>query len=301
MKKQLKLKTTKIILLLGLWMISSWQLMAQEVQIQGKVTDGSTNETLPGVNIIIEGTTKGVMTGADGTYQISAPKGSTLIFSYLSYLSEKIQVSDLATINVALKPNVEKLQEVVVIGYGTVKKADATGSVVAVGAKDFNKGAMTSPQDLLVGKSAGVVITNGDGAPGSSATIRIRGGASLNTSNDPLIVIDGFPIDNASIQGMANPLATINPNDIESFTILKDASATAIYGSRASNGVIMITTKKGKTGLPFSISYNSNVSVGTPSKLLKVLNGDEYRSLIQEKVADNISRELENTLGNGRH
>jgi TonB-dependent starch-binding outer membrane protein SusC len=280
MKKQLKLKTTKIILLLGLWMISFWQLMAQDVQIQGKVTDGLTNETLPGVNIIIEGTTKGVMTGADGTYQISAPKGSTLIFSYISYLSEKIQVSDLATINVALKPSVEKLQEVVVIGYGTVKKADATGSVATVSSNEFNKGAISSPQDLIVGKTAGVVVTPNSGAPGSGATIRIRGGSSVNASNDPLIVIDGVPIDNGGLSGSQNGLLSVNPNDIETFTVLKDASATAIYGSRASNGVILITTKKGSKQL--KISYNAVASIGTVTKKLDVLSADEYRDLVNK-------------------
>ena len=176
------------------------------------------------------------------------------------------------------------LLEVVVIGYGTVKKSDATGSIVAVSSKDFNKGAITSPQDLLVGKSPGVVITNAGGAPGSGATIRVRGGSSLNASNDPLIIIDGVPIDNNNIAGSSNFLSFINPNDIETFTVLKDASATAIYGSRASNGVILITTKKGKAGSKMSITYDGNTSIASAIKFVDVYSGDQIRQIALDHI-----------------
>jgi len=153
-------------------------------------------------------------------------------------------VGESNVLNVKMEQSTERLDEVVVIGYGTVKKSDATGSVTAINSDNFNMGAITSPQELVTGKIAGVQIVNGGGAPGEGATIRIRGGSSLSASNDPLIVIDGVPVDNDGITGMRNPLSTINPSDIETFTVLKDASATAIYGSRASNGVILITTKR---------------------------------------------------------
>jgi iron complex outermembrane receptor protein len=181
--------------------------------------------------------------------------------------------------------NVTSLQELVVIGYGTVKKSDATGSVTAISSKDFNKGVISAPQDLLVGKTAGVVITTAGGAPGSGATIRIRGGSSLNASNDPLIIIDGVPIDNNGVSGSSNFLNFVNPNDIETFTVLKDASATAIYGSRASNGVIIITTKKGKVGTPFSVTYNGNVSLSVPIKFVDVYSGDQIRDIAASRVA----------------
>ena len=273
------LKKTSYLLVLCLWMIASMQAIAQSVQVKGKVTDATTNEALPGVNIIVKGTTVGSISNADGTFSISAPKGSVLVFSFVGYLPEEVTVSDQTSVNVTLSPDVTKLNEVVVIGYGTVKKSDATGSVAVVGSNDFNKGAVSSPQDLLVGKSAGVVITSSSGAPGANSTIRIRGGSSMSASNDPLIVIDGVPVDNSGIAGMSNPLSVINPNDVESFTILKDASATAIYGSRASNGVIIITTKQGKAGKPLEITYNANVSVSSAPKFVDVMSGDEFRAL----------------------
>jgi TonB-linked outer membrane protein, SusC/RagA family len=277
-----KLRSTRIILLALLWIIPFWQVLAQDLQVQGKVTDASTGETLPGVSILVKGTNIGTTTNLNGAFSIKAPKGSTLVFSFIGYLSEEKTVENEQPINVALATDVRKLNEVVVIGYGSVKKSDATGSVVAVGASDFNKGAITSPQDLLVGKSAGVVITTSGGAPGSGSTIRIRGGSSLNASNDPLIIIDGVPLDNSTISGSNNFLSFINPNDIESFTVLKDASATAIYGSRASNGVILITTKKGKVGSRMQITYDGNSSVASPIKYVDVYSGDQLREIALE-------------------
>ncbi len=256
-------------------------LDAQEYNITGKVTDKSTGESLPGVYVLIKGTTSGTATGADGSYSVSVPNANAvLVFSYVGYISQEIPVGSNTVMNVSLELSTKELEEVVVIGYGTVRKTDATGSVAVVGSEDFNKGAITSPQQLLVGKTAGVVITTGGGAPGSGSTIRIRGGSSMSASNDPLIVIDGVPLENSGPSGMDNSLSVINPNDIESMTVLKDASATAIYGSRASNGVIIITTKKGTS--KFRVSYNGTASINTVTKTIDVLSGAEFRSLVED-------------------
>jgi TonB-dependent starch-binding outer membrane protein SusC len=253
-------------------------IFAQQV-VSGKVTSSDDGSPLPGVNILEKGTTNGTVTDGDGSFKISVGANAVLDFSFIGYVTQEVTVGNQTTINVVLQADVTALQEVVVIGYGEVQKKDATGAVTAISNKDFNKGVLTSPQDLLVGKFAGVAITSSSGAPGAGSTIRIRGGASLNASNDPLIVIDGFPVDNTSPGGVANPLATINPNDIETFTVLKDASATAIYGSRASNGVIIITTKKGAEGKT-KFTYNANVSIGSPVKYVDVLNATQYKALI---------------------
>jgi len=252
---------------------------AQERSITGKVTDATTNEGLIGVTVLIQGTYTGTVTDVDGKFTVKATPGANLVFSFIGYQTQTVAVGQQTTINVSLKTEVKGLDEVVVIGYGTVKKSDATGAVSTVSTKDFNNGVMTSAQDLIVGKSAGVVITTAGGAPGSGATIRIRGGSSLNASNDPLIIIDGVPLDNNNVAGSANFLSFVNPNDIETFTVLKDASSTAIYGSRASNGVILITTKSGKLGTPLKISYNGNASIGEAIKYIDVYSGDQMRQI----------------------
>lgn len=253
--------------------------MAQQTVLTGKVTDSSSGESLPGVSIVVKGTTNGTITNIDGIFTLGVKKGDVIQFSFVGYKTQEIVANEQKNIKVALVVDNAELQEVVVIGYGQVKKADATGSVSTVSSKDFNKGGIASPQDLIVGKSAGTVITSAGGAPGSGSTIRIRGGSSMSASNDPLIIIDGFPVSNSGISGLANPLSTINPNDIESVTILKDASATAIYGSRASNGVILITTKKGVVGKPMQIEYNGTMSVNTIPAYMDVMSGDQLRSL----------------------
>lgn len=219
---------------------------AQLITVTGKVTDAESGNPLPGVSIVIIGTTNGTITNFDGIYSIDVPAEAVIVYSFIGMISQEIPVNNRTEINVEMEGTSFGVDEVVVIGYGTVNKKDATGSVQAINTDDFNPGAITSPQELVSGKIAGVQITTGGGAPGSGATIRIRGGSSLSASNDPLFVIDGVPIDNDGISGMRNPLNTIHPSDIETFTVLKDASATAIYGSRASNGVIIITTKKRK-------------------------------------------------------
>ena len=290
--KQVNLK----VLLFSFFILAMPYVFGQDKTVSGKISDPA-GDPLPGVNIIVKGTTRGVVSDMDGMYQISTPEGSTLTFSYIGFLSQDVVVGNTTTINITLQNDIANLEEVVVIGYGTVKKSDATGSVATVSSRDFNRGAITTPQELLIGKSAGVVITTEGGAPGSGAVIRIRGGSSLTASNDPLIVIDGIPVSNETISGLSNPLAMINPNDIETFTVLKDASATAIYGSRASNGVIIITTKKGKAG-KLNLSYNGNVSVSSATKFLDVLSGDEFRALaIEQKGTNNINNESLTRLG----
>ena len=279
----MKNRILTILSFLFLGILVSGQLYAQGIRVTGKVTDAADRSSLTGVTIQEKGTTTGTITDIDGNYSLTVSSTSTLVFSYVGYTTQEIPVNGRTSINVSLAVGDLALQEVVVIGYGTVKKSDATGSVAAITSKDFNKGAITSPQALLVGKSAGVVISSPTGAPGSGSTIRVRGGSSLNASNDPLIIIDGVPIDNNNVSGSSNFLSFINPNDIETFTILKDASATAIYGSRASNGVILITTKKGKAGSKFSVTYDGNISVANAIRFLDVYSGDELRKIALDR------------------
>jgi len=265
-----------------LFALLTLSVSAQQKVITGKVTDKG-GLPVPGVTIVVkaaDGAVTGTVTDIDGKYNVNvAPDIKVLYYSFVGMKSTTETINNRTVINVVLLEDAVSVDEVVVIGYGTVKKSDATGAVSTVSAKDFNKGGITSPQDLIVGKSAGTVITSAGGAPGSGSTIRIRGGSSMSASNDPLIIIDGFPVSNSGISGLANPLSTINPNDIETFTVLKDASATAIYGSRASNGVILITTKKGVIGKPMQINYNGTMSVNTVPKYMDVMSGDELRAL----------------------
>ena len=238
--------------LLFLLLLLPFSVLAQST-LSGVVTDQGSGQSMPGVNVIIKGTTKGATTDFDGNYSLSNLKsGDVIEFTYVGFKPVEVVYTSQKTVNVSLEEESAKLDEVVLVGYGTVKKKDATGSVVQVSTKDFNKGANVTAENLLNGRVAGVTITT-SGAPGSGSAIRIRGGSSLGASNDPLIVIDGLPIGEVA-GGSTSALASINPNDIESFTVLKDASATAIYGSRASNGVIIITTKKG--GKELSAEYN---------------------------------------------
>ncbi|MFO7977095.1 MAG: SusC/RagA family TonB-linked outer membrane protein [Bacteroidales bacterium] len=267
------------------------QVMAQTGTVTGVVTDGNTGETLPGANVLIQGTTTGAVTDMDGRYRFTAPAGTvTLEASFIGYevtaQEATIVAGETVVVNFTLGQDVSLLEEFVVIGYGIQRREDATGSVSVVDTRDFNQGNITTPSELLAGKIPGVQITSAGGAPGSSATIRIRGGSSLQASNDPLIVIDGVPVDTEGIVGMRNPLSMINPNDIESFTVLKDASATAIYGSRASNGVIIITTKQGAEGAPFTVDYVGKASVSTIAQKMEVLGADQFRETINQRFAD---------------
>ncbi|AMR29899.1 SusC/RagA family protein [Hymenobacter psoromatis] len=258
--------------------------------IGGRIVDNK-GQGLPGVTVIVEGTTLGGSTNADGTFSIQrVPAGPhTLVISFVGYTTERRQITSVAgqdaTLNVQLAENATALNEAVVVGYGTTRRQDVTGSVTTVTAKDFVQGQVTSADQLIQGKVAGVQITTGGGDPGALSTIRIRGGSSLNASNDPLIVIDGVPVDNQGISGAGNPLSLVNPNDIESFTVLKDASATAIYGSRASNGVIIITTKKGVAGEKMRVNVSSQVSRANNYGKVSVLSADAYRTLMTQAIA----------------
>lgn len=257
-------------------------VMFAQQAVKGKVTEAAGGTALPGVGVIIKGTTIGTATDFDGNYTLEKVKPSdVLVFSYVGFNTQSITVGNNTTINVILTESAESLDEVVIIGYGTTTVKDATGSVTSIKSKDLNKGAIISPDQMLTGKVAGVQITSNGGEPGGGSTIRIRGGASLNATNDPLFVIDGVPVDKEGISGVSNPLNTINPNDIESYTILKDASATAIYGSRASNGVIIITTKKG-SGDGFKGSYTANFSVNENLDTVDALSADQYRTFVNE-------------------
>ena len=250
-------------------------------EVKGVVTDVSGLPVI-GAAVMEKGTLNGASTDEDGNYLLKVKDANVLVeVSYFGYKTVEYVASSTMLKNVILQEDSQLLDEVVVVGYGTVKKEDMTGSVVAVKTNEINRGAVTSPDQLLQGKVAGLLITPPSGSPGEGAKIRIRGAASLKASNDPLIVIDGVPITSDGGAGMGNPLSSINPNDIDSYTVLKDASATAIYGSRASNGVIMITTKKG-TGNKLKVSYNSSYSVKQNSNTLDVMNGDEYRSFMSE-------------------
>lgn len=281
----MKKRIFSMLSLLFLGILMTGAISAQGIRVTGKIKDAADGSALVGVTIQEKGTTNGTITDGSGNYTITVAPASTLVISYVGYTTQEIAVNNRTSINIILAVSEEKLPEVMVIGYGTVRKEDMTGSVKAINSEKFNPGIISSPQEMVAGKMAGVQITNGGGAPGEGATIRIRGGSSLKASNDPLIVIDGVAVDIDGPVGMRNPLSTINSNDIETFTVLKDASATAIYGSRASNGVILITTKKGAAGKPFTVNYIGSVSVSSPIKYVDVFSADEFRSIIATKYA----------------
>lgn len=249
-----------------------------QITVNGHVKD-SAGEPIIGATIRVAGQQGGTVSDFDGNFTIKAPQGATLNVTYIGYQPADVKAAP--NVMVVLKDDSQMLENVVVIGYGVAKKNDLTGSVTAIKPDEKNHGLVTNAQDMMQGKIAGVNVTSGGGTPGGGATIRIRGGSSLNASNDPLIVIDGLAMDNQGVKGLANPLSMVNPNDIESFTVLKDASATAIYGSRGSNGVIIITTKKGRKGMAPQVSYNGSIAISTKTKTLDVLDGDEYRAFVK--------------------
>ncbi len=254
---------------------------AQNRTVTGTVTSKE-GTPMADASVIVVGQKVGVRTASDGTFSINVPANAKqLQISYVGSESQRVDIASTSNVRVALVNSGQALTDVVVIGYGSVKKKDVTGSIGQVTSKDFQKGNIVSPDQLIAGKLPGVQVTSNGGAPGSGSTIRIRGGASLNASNDPLIVIDGVPLDNSGIAGAANGLSLINPNDIESFSVLKDASAAAIYGSRASNGVILITTKKGRSGGKPIVGFNSTLSTGKIADKVKVLSADQFRDFIK--------------------
>ncbi|OAV44337.1 SusC/RagA family TonB-linked outer membrane protein [Lewinella sp. 4G2] len=280
MKLTLKQIMPRGLVLFALLLVS--HLMVAQSTVTGTLTDADSGDPLIGAYILAVGTSTGAVTDYDGNYSVTVPAGVTqLQFSYTGYSNQVVDINGQSVINLAMTSG-QDLEEVVVIGYGTVKRDEVTGAVETVSSAQFNQGAVTSAQELVSGKVAGVQITT-DGSPGGGAAIRIRGGSSLSASNDPLIIIDGVPLPTGGVDGSRNPLNLINPNDIETFTVLKDASAAAIYGSRASNGVIIITTKKGKAGADLRVSYNGKVGVGSAIQTLDVLNAADYRALIEER------------------
>lgn len=266
------------VLFVAMALALNFEVYAQ-TKVSGLVVD-SNHEPVIGASVLVKGTTTGTATDFDGRFTVTVPENnSILVISYVGCDTREVEANlpELQS-GLVMRENVQNLDEVVVIGYGSVKKSDATGSVIAVKPDEFNKGNRVTAQDALVGKVAGVNVVTGSGAPGTGATIRVRSGASLSASNDPLIVIDGVPVDNSTIEGASNIIGSLNPDDIETFTVLKDASATAIYGSRASNGVIVITTKKGNDRL--SVSYTSSYSVSTTADRLEVLTADEFKEFV---------------------
>lgn len=280
------MKTTINSLLFFLFLVPVY--LFGQTNLTGTVTEQSTSIPLPGVNVVIKGTTTGTATDFDGHYQIEVNEGDVIVFSYVGYQAQEITFSGQTTLNIQLVEDAAQLSEIVIIGYGTVKKEDLTGSVDVITSEDFNKGAVVSPDQLLQGKAAGVRITSAGGQPDAAPNIRIRGGSSLSGNNSPLIVIDGVPLDNGGIAGVGNPLSLINPNDIESFSVLKDASATAIYGSRASNGVLIITTKKGTSGeAKFNFSARTSLSSISTKNQIQVMDGSSFVNFVQTYFPEN--------------
>jgi TonB-linked SusC/RagA family outer membrane protein len=271
-------------------LVSCLRIVAQPLTVSGTATDAMTGEPLIGVNILIDGTTQGVTTDADGKYRLSVPNNEAVLFvSYIGYTSQRVPVAGKSVLDFSMEPEVSELGEVVVIGYGTQRRKDVTGAVSNIRSDDFNRGAVNNPAQLIAGKAAGVMITNSSGDPGANASIRIRGNSSVRAGNDPLIVVDGVPLSggnttaDADLQTLGNssarnPMNFINSSDIAAIDILKDASATAIYGSRGANGVILITTKSGAAGAN-GIEYNGSFSTGSISNKIDLLNASEFAEL----------------------
>ena len=288
MMKQVNFRIPSRILALLMGLFISIGAYAQ-ITVNGLVKD-ATGEPVIGATVQVVGTQNGTATDLDGLFVLrNVKEGSQIQVTYVGAKAQTLTVSP--NMEITLEDNTTVLDNVVVIGYGRAKKSDLTGSVTAINPDSKNKGVVVSAQDALAGKIAGVNVTSGGGTPGGGATIRIRGGSSLSASNDPLIVIDGVPMDNVGVKGLANGLSMVNPQDIETFTVLKDASATAIYGSRGSNGVIIITTKKGKKGQPIHVSYNGSLTISTKKKTIDVMTGDEYRAYVADLYKGNDREE----------
>lgn len=275
-----RLPVRMLALIVGLFMTLG---AVAQINVRGHVKD-STGEPVIGATVRVVGTQTATVSDFDGNFQLTAKQGADISVSYVGYQTAVVKAA--ANVVVTMKDDAAVLENVVVIGYGRVKKNDLTGSVTALKPDEKNHGLQVSAQDMIQGKIAGVNVNSASGAPGDGAQIRIRGGASLNASNDPLIVIDGMPMDNNATKGTSNPLSLVNPNDIESFTVLKDASATAIYGSRGSNGVIIITTKKGRRNQAPKVSYNGTFSISSVAKKLDVMNASEYVNFMKEKYGE---------------
>ena len=273
------------LLMAGVLSAASLSAQTQNRTIKGCITDANNKEPLMGATITLDGGKTGAVTDLDGNYTLVVPAGTKQItVSYIGYIAKTVQLNG-DVINITLDSNDRQLGEVVVVGYGTARKSDLTGSVATVSAKDFNKGSISSPEQLINGKVSGVQIMSNSGSATSGSTIRVRGGASLNASNDPLIVVDGVPLELGGISGADNFLSMINPQDIESMTVLKDAASTAIYGSRASNGVILITTKKGSDS-KLNVQFSSTNTMQTRAQMVDILSADEFRSVVNAHGTD---------------
>ncbi|MDR1356685.1 MAG: SusC/RagA family TonB-linked outer membrane protein [Tannerellaceae bacterium] len=292
--RKLPLTLLKLVITAAFLLANALPAMAQTgVRVKGVVTSEADGSPLIGVNVVQRGTTNGVVTDIDGNYELTVPQGAQLDFSYVGFFNQQITVAAGRTsYNVILREDSQSLEEVVVIGYGTVRKSDLTGAVSSIKSEELQKLPMTSIDQGIQGRAAGVQVTNTSGAPGGQVSIRVRGGNSLSSSNEPLYVIDGFPISAGSMaQGTNNSslannaMATINPNDIESIEILKDASAAAIYGSRGANGVVLITTKRGKTG-KVKVTYDGYAGTQKIAKTLDFMNGEEYATMSNVAAAN---------------
>jgi len=282
------LKTVSVIILLCV----SQLIMAQERVISGRVTDSKDTSGVPGVTITAKGTKTGTATKSDGTFTLTVPSNvTTLVVSSVGYATQEVSIGGQTSLEVSLVATSGNMNEVVVTGYGTARRKDLTGATATVREKDFNKGVYTSPDQLIQGKAAGVLVINNTGQPGGSTTVRIRGSSSIRSGNQPLFVVDGVPLSGGTARpggnggdygnDGGNPLNFINPSDIASIEILKDASATAIYGSRGANGVILISTKRGKSGNP-TVEVSASTSVSNVLKKLEVLNASEYRQALKD-------------------
>jgi len=295
-----KFYQTFIRFLAALLVLASSTAWSQSKTVTGVVTAADDGTSIPGVNVLEKGTSSGTVTDANGAYSISIGSTSTLVFSFVGYASQEIVVGDQSTINVSLGSDVTALSEVVIIGYGQTTLRDATGAVAAVKASDFNAGVISSPEQLIQGKTAGVQMTTTSGAPGAGVEIRIRGTSSIRSNNNPLFVVDGVPLSGGTQPAAAdvgygttadtNPLNFLNPSDIESINILKDASATAIYGSRGANGVVIITTKSGK-GNKGTFDFASSVSIASPANRFDLLNRSEFLDGVDQFGGDPVAQD----------
>lgn len=293
--RKIPIKIFQVLLLSFSMLLFSFAAFSQN-KVTGKVTDSKDGSSVAGVTVTVKGSKTATQTDGNGNYSINAAPTASLVFTSVGYSRQEINIGGNAVVNVTFVKANQQLDELVVVAYGTRRKGDLTGSVTSVSAKDFQKGVVNSSEQLLQGKVAGLEVTTGGGSPGGGSRIRIRGGASLNASNDPLLVIDGVPVEGNGISGSANLLNTINPNDIESMSVLKDASATALYGSRASNGVLIITTKKGNKG-KVRFNFNTQLSTGIVGKTVKVLSGDEVRAIINADAAKTGNTTYQTLLG----
>jgi TonB-dependent starch-binding outer membrane protein SusC len=279
------------LLFIALFSFSTLWVQAQEIKVSGKVSEAGSG-SLPGVNVLVKGTSQGTVTDIDGNFTIGVGSDATLVFSFIGFVTEEVVVGARTFIEIELSPDIRQLSEIVVIGYGEQEKSDVTGVIQSVSSEDFNRGAIISPEQLMVGKLAGVRITPNSGEPGGKVKIRIRGGTSITAGNEPLFVIDGIPIlndahDPGGQSAGRNPLNFLAPDDIESITVLKDASAAAIYGSRAANGVIIITTKKGEKG-ESKISYSGYYSIANNIRTVDMLDKEAYINVVTAKAPSKL-------------